>query len=357
MFSWQLVGALALFLIRSPTYNILITHNNFLPGTAHRPSFVPMKKRRRKKAISYREWFEMSSGEQRGVIVLLTLIVVLIGCNFLVPFFIHPKSEFLNTDDLAWIDWSKSDTITEDIFQNREEIHSSQTAELFRFDPNILDESGWKRLGLHNGQIKSIRNYLSKGGKFRTVNDLSKMYVISPELFEQLKPFVDLPETEKPLFIERHDSVFQKRNFPEPTWPSTKDDFLIVELNAADTIQLKKLRGIGAYLARKIVEYRDRLGGFRNFEQLAEIYRVTPGKADTLKQKMTLDLSMITRMNLNDVTLDRLKKFPYLQPSQSQALMAYREKHGPFKTVFDMKKCVLIDQSTFEKVRDYFEVK
>jgi DNA uptake protein ComE-like DNA-binding protein len=37
--------------------------------------------------------------------------------------------------------------------------------------------------------------------------------------------------------------------------------------------------------------------------------------------------------------------------------MAYRDKHGRFGTLADLKKCLLIDEKTFEKVCDYMEVR
>jgi DNA uptake protein ComE-like DNA-binding protein len=131
----------------------------------------------------------------------------------------------------------------------------------------------------------------------------------------------------------------------------------IIELNTADTLELRGLPSIGPWLSRKIVEYRDRLGGFYSSEQLLEVYRLTPGKLDTIAPFLVIDTSWVRRININTVTLDELLQHPYLSRSQAKGLLAYRGKHGAFDSVADLRKCLLIDENTFEKMRDYVKVR
>jgi len=131
----------------------------------------------------------------------------------------------------------------------------------------------------------------------------------------------------------------------------------IVELNSADTIDLRNLPAIGPWLARKIVDYRDGLGGFVSVEQLLEVYRMTPEKLDTLRPFLVLDTSWVERFNPNTVTLERLLRHPYFSATQAKGFISYRNKHGAFKTAEELKKCLLIDEKTFGKIRDYLEVR
>ena len=131
----------------------------------------------------------------------------------------------------------------------------------------------------------------------------------------------------------------------------------IIELNTADTLELRGLPSIGPWLARKIVEYRERLGGFYSNDQLLEVYRLTPGKLDTIAPFLVIDTSMVRRIDINNVKLEELLNYPYLSRSQSKGLLAYRQKHGPFGSISEIRKCLLIDEKTFEKVRDYMEVR
>ncbi len=131
----------------------------------------------------------------------------------------------------------------------------------------------------------------------------------------------------------------------------------IVELNSADTIDLRNLPAIGPWLARKIVEYRDGLGGFISVDQLLEVYRMTPEKLDTLRPFLVLDTAWVERFNPNTVTLERLLKHPYFSATQAKGFISYRHKHGGFKIAADLKKCLLIDEKTYDKIRDYIEVR
>ena len=131
----------------------------------------------------------------------------------------------------------------------------------------------------------------------------------------------------------------------------------IIELNTADTLELRGLPSIGPWLARKIVEYRERLGGFYSSDQLLEVYRLTPGKLDTIAPFLVIDTNMVRRIDINNIQLEELLTHPYLSRSQAKGLLAYRQKHGAFDHISEIRKCLLIDEKTFEKVRDYMEVR
>ena len=131
----------------------------------------------------------------------------------------------------------------------------------------------------------------------------------------------------------------------------------MVELNSADTLELRALPAIGPFLARKIVEYREKLGGYYSPEQLLEVYRLSPGKLDTIRPFLVIDTTLVRRINVNSVSLDELLMHPYLSRSQARGLVAYRQKHGPFARPEDLRKCLLIDENTYEKLQDYVEVR
>ncbi|MBQ1754135.1 MAG: helix-hairpin-helix domain-containing protein, partial [Bacteroidales bacterium] len=101
--------------------------------------------------------------------------------------------------------------------------------ESFAFDPNTVSVADLQRLGLSERQAQSIENYREKGGRFRSKADFQKMYVVSDTLFARLEPYIEIAK---------------------------------LELNGADSAALVSLRGIGPWYARKILDYRDRLGGF-----------------------------------------------------------------------------------------------
>ncbi|MBI4930608.1 MAG: helix-hairpin-helix domain-containing protein [Bacteroidetes bacterium] len=214
-----------------------------------------------------RDYFSFNRRERNGVFVLLSLILVLIlYLSFADFFFTREKTDFSKFEkeiaDFEAVQKQISDSLSarNNYFTSFNTL-DADSAERFSFNPNNLPEEDWKRLGLSDKQIKTIKNYESKGGKFRTKEDVKKMYCITPELYASLKPYIQIPENETPAF---------KKSEHQPS--TINHQPLFVELNSADTTSLKTLKGIGSAFSKRIVAFREKLGGFVKKEQLMEVY-------------------------------------------------------------------------------------
>ena len=306
---------------------------------------------------TYRDWFDWSKQEQRGIVVLCSIIALLIIYNLSLRF-VDSRSNNAGTSGIHFLAISADSTM-----QNAQsEATTEKHRELFPFNPNTLDDDGWKRLGFLEGQIKSIRKFLGKGGTFRKPADVARMFVISEVEFDRIFPFLIFTDEGQERKAKASNSAVidttgnPNAYFNKPGYVK-KSKTMVVELNSADTTDLKQLYGIGSYLAAKIVEYGRKLGGYNRVEQLTEIYRFSPEKLDTLRANFVVDISLVTKLDINAVGLEQLLSHPYFTSAQAKALLAYRDRHGMFATVDDIRKCVLIDDKTFEKVVEYLEVR
>lgn len=106
-----------------------------------------------------------------------------------------------------------------------------------------------------------------------------------------------------------------------------------VVLNTADTTILKTVPGIGPYFARKVVEYGQRLGGYVSVDQLDEI----EGFPLDAKDYLTVEGASPRKLNVNSLTLNELRKHPYLSFYQAKAITDYRRLHGPLKSLNDLR--------------------
>jgi competence protein ComEA len=313
---------------------------------------------------AFQDWLEYTSKERKGILVLIVCIALLITYNYCAPYIFKQKNIDLSgkkTEIEKWLAEHAADTAAGPIDYTelalQKEAKPKRT--LFTFDPNTCDDAAWTALGFTQGQIKSIRNFIGKGGSFKTKADLSKMYVISQEEYEELYPYIALPDAI--AYDNTNNYANKPKDYNSNSYNANgyqKFDYstILIEINSADTVEFKKLKGIGGFLARKIVEYRNKLGGYYSTEQLQEVYRMTPEKVDTIRKNIVADVALIKKINVNTATVEVLSKHPYLNSSQAKTLVAYREQHGPFKTVEGIKKCVLIDAVTYEKVKHYLEV-
>jgi competence ComEA-like helix-hairpin-helix protein len=130
-----------------------------------------------------------------------------------------------------------------------------------------------------------------------------------------------------------------------------------IELNTADTAKLAELNGIGPAFARRIVSYRERLGGFHDKEQLKEVFGLDSEKYVGLQAQVTVDVSHIRKLQINKVTFDGLKQFPYLSFKQMNAIIQFREQHGEYQSIDDMRNIAILNEETLNKIKPYISFK
>ena len=309
----------------------------------------------------YKDWFEFTKKERNGILILCCLITLMIIYNFSASaLFSKPPTDISGRrkEIVDWLAAHRADTLSDERDYASLAIQKEivDVPKLFHFDPNSATTETWIQLGLREKQARSIINYVAKGGKFRVKADVAKMYVIKPELYERLYPFIDLPEV---VAYDKKDYTrgnYSNTTSNQPEYKKFDYTTIVVELNSADTTELKMLKGIGSFTARKIVEYRSKLGGFRSIDQLLEIWKMTPERIDSIRGNILVDENLVTYLNINTISLEALSKHPYINSSQARSLLAYRDMHGKFKTVEDIKKSVLIDEKTFSKIRPYLLV-
>ena len=106
-----------------------------------------------------------------------------------------------------------------------------------------------------------------------------------------------------------------------------------IVLNTADTTQLKMVPGIGPYFARKVVQYGERLGGYVSLDQLDEIENFPLDAKDYL----VIENAHPRKLNVNQLSLNDLKKHPYINFYMARAITDYRRLHGPLRSLNDLR--------------------
>ena len=124
----------------------------------------------------------------------------------------------------------------------------------------------------------------------------------------------------KDVYMKKRDSAFSRtEKFPAGT---------IVELNTADTLTLKKIPGIGSGYSRRIVKYRNLLGGFYSVAQLREVYGIEEELYQSLCNWFHVDTAFIAKLPVNYLPQDSLAKHPYINYKQAKAIIIIRKQKG-----------------------------
>lgn len=123
----------------------------------------------------------------------------------------------------------------------------------------------------------------------------------------------------------------------------------VVELNSADTTELKKIPGIGSGIARMITGYRNRLGGFYDIAQLKEIHL----DVEKLRPWFNVATGNTRRLNINRTGIERLKAHPYINFYQAKIIVEYSKKKGILKSLKQLSLYEEFTPQDLERISHY----
>ncbi len=209
--------------------------------------------------------------------------------------------------------------------------------EPFTFDPNTVTSDNLQRMNLRENLINSIINFRVKGGKFYNKTDLQKIYTISDQEYAILEPFIVI---EKDTLQISHKSI-------------QLSDTLLVEINTADSLDLQQLKGIGPAFAKRIIKYRNLLGGYNNKAQLLEVYGMDNNRFDGIKDHIIINDSLLTKININLASIKEMTKHPYIEFYVAKSIITHRNENGPYQDLEEIKNAKLIYKELYQKIIPY----
>lgn len=293
-----------------------------------------------------RRFFYLHKSDRRVILLLTAVVAVALAVIFITdgreqPVFANSeKDRGASGDDTLTV-------ITEKLLQ--------------AFDPNTADSSTLRRVGLSERLVRNIFRYREAGGVFQTKEDFARLYGLTVGQYRELEPYISIAAEFRPaatLFPrqERTHSYTSRRYSDTDSasvhrYPTKLMVGETIELSTADTTLLQRVPGIGPYFARAIVNYGRRLGGYVRLEQLDEIENF-PSEA---KDFFTLTPVVTTKLNVNTLTLEQLKRHPYLNFYQARAITDYRRQHGPINDLSELRLLPEFTSEELARLQPYVE--
>ncbi|MDR1348357.1 MAG: helix-hairpin-helix domain-containing protein [Prevotellaceae bacterium] len=301
-----------------------------------------------------KELFSFTRNERIAVAVLFAILMIV----FLYPY-IAPKPD-INDDGFEdfklLVDEFENGKAESETAEQAAKAKDSQQqkqkkqTETFDFDPNTADENTFVRLGFSQKQAAVIINYRNKGGKFKTADDFKKMYVVDDKNFERLQPYIKIK-----LQADKSTENKEKPDYSTHNNTTAARTYIFVEINSADTAELKKLHGIGSYYAHLIVDYRNKLGGFANINQLKEIRRMDDERIQMFANQVKIDTLLINKFNINTLTVKELSQHPYINSYTAHGIAQYRDFAGKIENLQQLVKEKILTTEQAEKLKYYVE--
>jgi len=312
------------------------------------------------------DYLSFSKKERHGITVLLFLIILFSTLPVFYPFFIKTKiydhSSFAKEIALLKIKEGDSATAFTTGYkkeQNGGANYSSSEyvdynkvvkGELFYFDPNTASADEWRKLGIRDKTIITLQKYIAKGGKFYKPEDIGKIWGLHASDVKRLLPFVKIqPQFASTTFVKK--TIDERQRFEKPTYAPA-----MVDINTADTTTWIALPGIGSKISQRIVNFREKLGGFYKVEQVGETFGLADSTFQKIKPILEIGTTPIRQININTATLDEMKVHPYIKYNLANPIVAYRNEHGAFSKIEDIKKVVTVTDEIYKKIEPYLSL-
>ncbi len=319
---------------------------------------------------------------------------------------LFPPEPLLSSMEIQAIErkWAQEDSLKEQRFVRA----------LKPFDPNLIDSVFLSSLGLDIHLQANWLNYLRSGAHFRNKEDLLRLYSMDSSLYQRLYPYLQIAnssiiskssdlENESPLVLkpdsfnpnlvsrnEMETMGFPKNfqngliGFREKYRPFKRsqdlyliygmdsgivsqlipwiildttgnpDESLFVDLNQADSTELIKINGIGSVKAQRIIEWRNRLGGFHSLQQLEDHHIIDSITLLGIKDNLRLGV-FIRNLSLNESSLEDLQSHPYINYYLALSIVQFRERFRQFKSIDELANIELVDDVLFSKLAPYFK--
>lgn len=282
------------------------------------------------------------------IVSAIVLVLIMVGVNIAAHF------------------WPRGEAIVEEE-EIEDEVYAPQPTRLFAFDPNTADSLTLIELGLRPWQVKNMMKYRAKGGRYKQPEDLRKLYGLTDSAFTALRPYIRIDSTawvarRDSLRLLKHerdslkhvaDSIWKDSIYTARRFHIKKDT--IVELNSADTTALLYIWGIGSYVAKQIVWYRQDLGGYVSPEQIREIpaLKGLEVKFDTIIPHLTAEKDSVTRMRVNYIGVDKLQRHPYLNFTQAKAIYELRRNKFYLKSIDELRELPCLTEEDIRRLEPY----
>jgi DNA uptake protein ComE-like DNA-binding protein len=219
---------------------------------------------------------------------------------------------------------------------------TSESSSLFVFNPNSVTKEQLIKLGFSSKVAGIFIKYRDKGAVFAKKEDIKKVYGVDEKLYQRIEPYI---------LLEGKKETSRENNLLQKTSPLKKT--VVIELNSADSSSLLPLPGIGSSYAKRIIKYRDLLGGYYAKEQLKEVFGFSDSLFMLIKDDVSVNKALLKKLNINSENFKELNAHPYISYEETKSIFNYRRKNGLIKSKDQLKE--VLNSETFSKIEPYLD--
>lgn len=270
--------------------------------------------------------------QRNGILFLIVLITSLLGVNYFVDF---------SEEEMFDVNSPEITRIQNQLDSLRINEIASRKPKKYPFNPNFITDFKGYTLGMSPEEINRLKQFRNKNQWVNSVKDFQKVTKISDSLLAEISPYFKFPEwVTNPKPKKKYD---KNNGFVEKTFQQK------IDLNLATEEELKKISGIGVSLSKRIITYREKLGGFSDDSQLYNVYGLNYQVVNRALNEFTVKTPKeIIKMNLNTISASDIATVPGISFELAKKIWEYRTLRGQITNFSELEK---IDGMTQRKLR------
>ena len=208
-----------------------------------------------------------------------------------------------------------------------------------RFNPNYITDFKGYVLGMNPDEIDRLLAFREKGLFVSSADDFQRVTGISDSLLEVISPSFRFPS-------------FEKKRAPERA--SENKAFVKKDLNSASIEDFRRVPGVGEVLSKRIVAYRDLLGGYTFEDQLFEVYNLPQETARRLLERFEIrERPVIKKLNINTASFRQILALPYIDYDLTRRIVQFRNEEKVITDLSDLKKIDSFPLDHFDRIAVY----
>lgn len=293
----------------------------------------------------------MDKRQERGFLVLIFIMILAITFNRFAPGIFARSDESLA---------QKSIFIEELPVKEEAEPVKYKSGEIILeinnfFDPNTISPEEIKETKLPAYIAENWIRYRNNGGVFRKPGEVAKIYGLKETWFHQLKPWILIPE-KTPGSDQFQDENSDKELSGNEVSKPLAAPLVSMGINSADSSELLNVNGIGPFYAGAIVNYRQRLGGYKSMDQLMELYKMDSIRLEKMLPQLYLDSVEIEKIAINSAGFKEILRHPYMDYETTRYILNKRNKLGKYAALYQLKDTIHLPDSLYFKILPYIQL-
>ena len=283
--------------------------------------------------------FVFNRSQRNGILLLLFFISGYLVINYYVDF---------SKENLLDINSKEVIAIQKELDSLRTIEVESKKPKVFPFNPNFLTDFKGYTLGMSTEEIDRLLAFRKENKWINSVEDFKKVTKVSDSLLNKISPYFKFPDW---VTNPKSKNKYVKKRFKEKKFTQK------IDLNLATQDQLEAVNGIGKAFSKRIIDYRNKLGGFTNDIQLYQVYGLDFQVANSILKEFTVKTPKeIIKMNLNSISASDIATIPGISFDLAKRIWEYRILNERIKSFSELEHIEGLTKRKLQGIQLYLEL-